>query len=55
MTSSNGWFDFSMSELFSIKHGFGFDGKYFASEGDYILLTPGNFKDEGGFKLKNNS
>ena len=52
MTTAKGWSDFTMSELFSIKHGFGFDGKYFASEGDYILLTPGNFKDEGGFKLK---
>jgi len=28
------------------------DGKFFASQGDYILLTPGNFRDSGGFKLK---
>jgi type I restriction enzyme, S subunit len=52
MTASSGWFDFPMRELFSVKHGFGFDGKFFAPEGNYILLTPGNFHDEGGFKYK---
>jgi type I restriction enzyme S subunit len=41
-----------MSCLFKVKHGFAFDGKFFRPEGDYILLTPGNFYDEGGFKLK---
>jgi type I restriction enzyme S subunit len=41
-----------MAELFRVKHGYAFDGKYFAEEGRYILLTPGNFYDEGGFKFK---
>lgn len=41
-----------MSDLFKVKHGFAFDGKYFSSEGEYILLSPGNFHDAGGFKLK---
>jgi type I restriction enzyme, S subunit len=43
-----------MRDLFTVKHGYAFDGKYFTSEGEYILLTPGNFFDEGGFKLKEN-
>jgi type I restriction enzyme S subunit len=41
-----------MGDLFKVKHGFAFDGKYFSSEGEYILLSPGNFRDAGGFKLK---
>jgi type I restriction enzyme S subunit len=41
-----------MGDLFKVKHGFAFDGKYFASEGEYVLLSPGNFHDSGGFKLK---
>ncbi len=35
-----------------IKHGFAFLGKYFSDQGKYILLTPGNFYEEGGFKLR---
>jgi type I restriction enzyme S subunit len=41
-----------MRDLFTVKHGYAFDGKFFTSQGDYVLLTPGNFFDEGGFKLK---
>jgi len=41
-----------MRSLFAVKHGYAFDGKFFTSEGNYVLLTPGNFFDEGGFKLK---
>jgi type I restriction enzyme S subunit len=41
-----------MGDMFKVKHGFAFDGKYFASEGEYVLLSPGNFHDAGGFKFK---
>ncbi|MEC7753227.1 restriction endonuclease subunit S [Roseivirga sp. UBA1976] len=33
-----------------IKHGFAFKGEFFSGEGEKIVLTPGNFYDEGGFK-----
>lgn len=33
-----------------VKHGFPFKGEYFQSSGPYIILTPGNFHEEGGFK-----
>lgn len=46
------WQELTMNKLFSLKHGFAFDGKFFAPMGKFILLTPGNFHDEGGFKLK---
>jgi type I restriction enzyme, S subunit len=35
-----------------VKHGLAFKGEYFGDSGDFIVLTPGNFYDEGGFKPK---
>src|SRR5437879_5860914 len=46
------WLKRNMGDLFEIKHGFAFKGEYFCDEGQYILLTPGNFREEGGLKLK---
>lgn len=37
-------------EILEIKHGFAFKSEYFTDKGNYILLTPGNFKEEGGFQ-----
>ena len=47
----NKYVETSLRGKISIKHGFSFKGEYFDSEGNYILLTPGNFKEEGGFKF----
>ncbi len=44
------WTTKRLSSLFTIKHGFGFKGKYFKPEGEYILLTPGHFFEQGGFR-----
>jgi hypothetical protein len=33
---------------FQIKHGFAFDGQFFEPSGEYILMTPGHFHEEGG-------
>lgn len=33
-----------------VKHGFPFKSEFFSNEGPYILLTPGNFHESGGFK-----
>lgn len=35
-----------------VKHGLAFKGEHFGDSGDFIILTPGNFYDEGGFKRK---
>ncbi len=35
-----------------IKHGFAFLGEHFSDQGKYILLTPGNFYEKGGFKSR---
>jgi len=45
-----GWVDRPLSELCDIKHGFAFKSEFFTSAGDYILLTPGNFYESGGYR-----
>ena len=47
-----GWCDCALGNLVDVKHGYAFLGKYFRSTGSHIVLTPGNFFDEGGFKKK---
>lgn len=34
----------------SIKHGFAFKSEYFDTDGKYVLLTPGNFNESGGYR-----
>ncbi len=46
------WRHCKLGELLEIKHGFAFLGEHFATDGTHIVLTPGNFFDEGGFKHK---
>jgi len=48
----DGWRDCNLGDLLEIKHGFAFLGEHFADAGTHIVLTPGNFFDEGGFKHK---
>lgn len=47
-----GWRDCKLGDLLEIKHGYAFLGQHFADAGTHIVLTPGNFYDEGGFKDK---
>lgn len=47
-----GWSVGRIGNLIKIKHGYAFKGEFFSDEGDYILLTPGNFQEKGGLKLK---
>jgi type I restriction enzyme S subunit len=49
--NKKGWAEEQMSALFKIKHGFAFKGKYFTTDfegNDPIVLTPGNYSEEGG-------
>lgn len=41
---------YKMGELCHVKHGYPFDGSKFDTQGKYIVLTPGNFYEKGGFK-----
>jgi type I restriction enzyme S subunit len=45
-----GWMEKPLSELCDIKHGYAFEGEFFTNEGDYVLLTPGNFYETGGYR-----
>jgi type I restriction enzyme S subunit len=45
-----GWVEKPFAELCDIKHGYAFEGEFFATEGDYVLLTPGNFYEKGGYR-----
>jgi len=40
----------NIGEICSIKHGFAFKSEYFSNKGDYVLLTPGNFRESGGYR-----
>ncbi|MEI6568144.1 MAG: restriction endonuclease subunit S, partial [Verrucomicrobiota bacterium] len=44
------WEVMEIGEFFQIKHGYAFDGAFFKPSGDYILMTPGHFHEEGGFR-----
>jgi type I restriction enzyme S subunit len=46
------WRDCKIGDLLEIKHGFAFLGEHFCSAGTHVVLTPGNFLEEGGFKEK---
>jgi type I restriction enzyme, S subunit len=45
-----GWSEARFSELCDIKHGYSFEGEFFSNKGDFVLLTPGNFYETGGYR-----
>jgi len=45
-----GWVEKRLGDLCEIKHGYAFEGEFFSNEGDYVLLTPGNFYELGGYR-----
>lgn len=44
------WVECTLDQLVEIKHGFAFKSEHFTLEGEYVLLTPGNFFEEGGYR-----
>lgn len=50
MTKSNSWTTIPLEEIITIKHGFTFKGEFFTDDGEFALLTPGNFFELGGFR-----
>ncbi len=46
------WCEVELGSLLRIEHGFAFKGEYFGDVGDYVLLTPGNFHEQGGFRIR---
>jgi type I restriction enzyme S subunit len=46
------WREMTLGEAIHIKHGFAFKSKWFTDSGKYVVLTPGNFHEVGGFRLR---
>ncbi|WP_114104323.1 restriction endonuclease subunit S [Thalassospira profundimaris] len=46
------WVETTIGEFVEIKHGFAFKGEFFRNDGEYVVLTPGNCHNDGGFKAK---
>ena len=46
------WEECPLGALFGLKHGYPFDSSRFDDSGDFILMTPGNFNERGGFRDK---
>lgn len=44
------WEPSLLSDLCQVKHGYAFESAYFSSQGEFILLTPGNFYEQGGYR-----
>ena len=42
---------YKLGELVNVKRGMSLSGEYYATEGNLIRLTLGNFQEEGGFKI----
>jgi type I restriction enzyme S subunit len=49
-TNPKGWKTQPMGQLLSVKHGFAFKSEYFRNTGEFVLLTPGNFYETGGYR-----
>lgn len=45
-----GWVETTLGDLVNIKHGFAFKSHFFTETGDFVLLTPGNFYESGGYR-----
>lgn len=46
------WKPVKLDTLFKIKHGFAFKSEFFAESGKYVLMTPGHFHEQGGFRKR---
>ncbi|MDD2465359.1 MAG: restriction endonuclease subunit S [Simplicispira sp.] len=46
------WREIQLGDAIHVKHGFAFKGQHFSDNGEKIVLTPGNFNEHGGFRLR---
>lgn len=46
------WRELALGEAIHVKHGYAFKGEFFSDQGQHIVLTPGNFNEEGGFRRR---
>ena len=48
----NEWPIKTLGDLIHVKHGFAFKGEFFTSDGEKLVLKPGNFPVGGGIRLR---
>lgn len=46
------WHEIALGDAIRVKHGFAFKSQFFSDSGGFVVLTPGNFNEEGGFRLR---
>jgi type I restriction enzyme S subunit len=46
------WRQATLSSCATIEHGWAFKGEHFTKSGELLVLTPGNFIETGGFRLR---
>jgi type I restriction enzyme S subunit len=46
------WREIQLGQAIHVKHGYAFKGEFFSSLGEYMVLTPGNFFETGGFRVR---
>ncbi len=46
------WRETQLGDGIHVKHGFAFKGEHFAPSGEFLVLTPGNFLEAGGFRIR---
>lgn len=46
------WRELQLGDGIHVKHGFAFKGECFAASGEHMVLTPGNFLEKGGFRVR---
>ena len=44
------WREITLGDAIHVKHGFAFKSQHFSDSGSCVVLTPGNFNEEGGFQ-----
>ncbi len=46
------WHEIRLGDAIKVKHGFAFKSQYFSDTGEFVVLTPGNFNEAGGFRVR---
>ena len=45
-----GWVDVPLGDICNFKHGFAFKSEFFVDKSNLVLLTPGSFYEDGGYR-----
>jgi type I restriction enzyme, S subunit len=46
------WREITLGEAIRVKHGYAFKGEFFAPRGSHLVVTPGNFHESGGLRVR---